>query len=54
VTRPISGAFIAVCALLVLLQVFFWLRGRMRGSVAAEAAKAQAQAEGEAQTVADA
>jgi TctA family transporter len=54
VTRPISGAFIAVCALLVLLQLFFWLRGRMRGSVAAEAAKAQAQAEGEAQTVADA
>jgi TctA family transporter len=35
VTRPISGAFIAVCALLVLLQVFFWLRSRMREQKAA-------------------
>jgi TctA family transporter len=30
VTRPISAAFIAVCTLLVLVQVGFWLRGRLR------------------------
>ncbi len=30
VTRPISGAFIAVCALMVALQVFFAVRGALR------------------------
>ncbi|MBK4738685.1 hypothetical protein JJB74_29070 [Noviherbaspirillum sp. DKR-6] len=30
VTRPISAAFMAVCTLLVLVQVFFWLRAKAR------------------------
>jgi TctA family transporter len=47
VTRPISAAFIAVCTLLVLAQVFFWLRGRLRP-------KAAAQRADETQVVADA
>jgi putative tricarboxylic transport membrane protein len=32
VTRPISGAFIGVCTLLIAGQLFFWLRARRRGA----------------------
>ncbi|MBK4737368.1 tripartite tricarboxylate transporter permease [Noviherbaspirillum pedocola] len=38
VTRPISAAFIAVCTLLVLVQVFFWLRAKARPQLSPAAA----------------
>jgi putative tricarboxylic transport membrane protein len=39
VQRPISAAFMALCALLLLGQLFFWLRGVRTGSAAGAAAR---------------
>ena len=33
VQRPISGSFVGVSTLLILVQLFFWLRGIMRASI---------------------
>jgi TctA family transporter len=44
VTRPISAAFIAICAVLVAVQVGFWLRGRYHKKTLAAANTCDAEA----------